>query len=220
MKLKIFQIVLLVLTLIAGNAHAKRKNNAPKQLGQERVDYRQNRQMKRIDHGLENGRLTQKEYEALKKTQERIAKKEQAFLEDGKLSKKEAKKLEKMQKRASKKIYAQKHDKQRNRTKRQADRIENGVENGTLTTAEQKRLEEQQKAIAEFRKDAKADGKLTAFERKTLRSMQDDASSAIYRLKHNKRAPASAQQDTQLAAVDNQNTGTSVQSTPEIGGVQ
>lgn len=220
MKLKIFQIVLLVLTLIAGNAHAKRNNKLPKQLGQERVDARQARQAKRIDNGLSAGRLTQKEYDRLKKTQERIAKKEQAFLEDGKLSKKEAKKLEKMQKRASKKIYAQKHDKQRNRMKRQADRIAEGVKNGELTEAEQKQLEASRKAIQEFRKEAKADGKLTAFERKTLRSMKDNASSEIYKLKHNNRAPASLQEDMQVASVDTQNTGTPVQSTPEIGGVQ
>lgn len=191
MKLKFAQITLLVLTLVAGTIAEAKRAKAPQQLGQARVDYRQNRQAERIENGLENGRLTQAEYERLKKRQEKIAAREQAFLADGVLSADEAQKLEKMQKRASKKIYSQKHDKQRNRTKRQADRIEKSINQGELTTAEQKRLEETQKAIAAYRQQALQDGQLSTAEKKVLRSMQEDSSDLIYKLKHNDREPAS-----------------------------
>lgn len=193
MRLKFFQILLLILTLVAANAHAQSVRSAkPKKLGQARVDFRQARQETRIEKGLATGRLTEKEYKRLQKRQDRIEKAEAKALADGKLSKKEARKLERLQDRASKRIYAQKHDKQRNRMKRMQDRVAQGVKDGKLTEAEQKRLAETRQDLIDFRKQAKADGQLSAFERKTLRSMKDDASKEIYRLKHNNRAPASA----------------------------
>lgn len=213
MKNQLFKITLLVMSLIAGGAEAKLKE-VPKKIGHHRVNVRQDNQDQRIQNGLENGRLTKEEYDRLMKAQERIAATEKKMMADGKLSKKDAEKLELMQAKASKRIYKQKHDKQRNRMKRMADRIEKGVKRGMLTEAELKQLEASRQAIIDFRKQAMADGKLSAFERKTLRSMKDNASQEIHKLKHNDREPAAD------SAAETQVATTTVQTSPTITGVQ
>lgn len=78
---------------------------------EDRHDKRQDRQAKRIRHGLKNGELTNKEIKTLFKQQKKIKRMEKRFESDGELTRKEKKRLEKAQDRASKKIFKKKHNK-------------------------------------------------------------------------------------------------------------
>ena len=75
----------------------------------------------------------------------------------------------------------------------QEKRIQDGVKSGQLTPEEAAKLEKQQQRIQKTEDAAKADGKVTAQERKRLHKMQDNADNAIYRKKHNKRKADTAQ---------------------------
>lgn len=66
----------------------------------------------------------------------------------------------------------------------QEQRIEAGDQKGTLTRREQRRLELEQKSLAKAEANAKADGTVTAQERKRLHHLQNKASRDIRRQKH------------------------------------
>ena len=70
----------------------------------------------------------------------------------------------------------------------QQARIANGAANGGLTAPETQRLEKQQGRIDNAEAKAKADGTVTAKERRRLTAMQDGASRDIHRKRHNARA--------------------------------
>ena len=72
------------------------------------------------------------------------------------------------------------------RQARQAQRIEQGKASGELNQREARRLERQQKAVARAETHAKADGTVTAKERKRLHQMQDGTSKRIHRQKHDR----------------------------------
>jgi hypothetical protein len=66
----------------------------------------------------------------------------------------------------------------------QQARIEQGVKSGQLTARETNRLEKQQTHIASAETKAKADGVVTAKERRHLQRMQNRASRDIHHEKH------------------------------------
>ena len=66
----------------------------------------------------------------------------------------------------------------------QKARIQEGVKSGELTRPEAARLRAQQRAIKAEKKIAKADGVVTAAERRKLRRDQNRASADIARQKH------------------------------------
>jgi hypothetical protein len=68
----------------------------------------------------------------------------------------------------------------------QEQRIEQGVASGQLTPRETLRLEREQKRVAVAEQKAKADGTVTAAERKKLHHMQDHASKDIRHQKHDR----------------------------------
>lgn len=68
----------------------------------------------------------------------------------------------------------------------QEKRIEQGVASGQLTPRETLRLEREQKRIAVAEQKAKADGTVTAGERKKIHHMQDHASKDIRHQKHDR----------------------------------
>ncbi len=80
------------------------------------------------------------------------------------------------------------------RQAQQEQRIDQGVASGQLTRREAHRLEHRQNAINRVEGQAKADGTVTAQERKQLHRMQDRASKGIHHQKHDAqhRAGASA----------------------------
>lgn len=74
----------------------------------------------------------------------------------------------------------------------QAQRIEQGRVGGQLTKPEAHRLQHEQRHIARAERHAKADGVVTAAERKRLTAMQDRASRDIRRQKHDAQSAAPA----------------------------
>ncbi len=80
------------------------------------------------------------------------------------------------------------------RQAKQEQRIDQGVASGQLTKREAHRLEREQGAVNRAENKAKADGVVTAAERKRLHHMQDAASKDIHHQKHDAqvRKPAKA----------------------------
>ena len=74
------------------------------------------------------------------------------------------------------------------RQQRQAERINNGWENGSLTRRETTTLAAQQAHIRRTEKRFEADGQLSNKEKARLEIKQDRASRNIYRKKHNQRS--------------------------------
>lgn len=70
------------------------------------------------------------------------------------------------------------------RQARQADRIEQGLRNGSLTRHEAARLKAEQERIAALERQAERDGRLTREERARLNAAQNHASRNIYSEKH------------------------------------
>lgn len=75
-----------------------------------RIDKRQENQEKRIDQGVESGKLTDKEAKNLEKGQEHVQKLEDKALADGKVTKLEKAKIEHAQNKQSRKIVRKKHN--------------------------------------------------------------------------------------------------------------
>ncbi len=74
------------------------------------------------------------------------------------------------------------------RRERQLDRIDQGVQNGSLRRGEEHRLRHEQGKIRRTARRMRADdGKLGRRERSRLNRMQDRASRHIFRAKHNRR---------------------------------
>lgn len=78
------------------------------------------------------------------------------------------------------------------REQRQNARIRQGVESGTLTRREARRLQAEQNAIDRAEAKAKSDGKVTRAERARLHHMQDHASRDIARQKHDRQRRAAS----------------------------
>lgn len=75
-----------------------------------RIDKRQENQEKRIDTGVETGKLTEKEAKNLEKGQEHVQKLEDKALADGKVTKGEKARIEHAQNKQSRKIVRKKHN--------------------------------------------------------------------------------------------------------------
>ena len=69
---------------------------------------------------------------------------------------------------------------------RQLKRIEQGIENGSITRGEYKRLKKEQRKVAVMKRHARQDHHISRHEARRLARMQDQASRHIYRYKHNR----------------------------------
>ena len=78
------------------------------------------------------------------------------------------------------------------REARQQERIDQGVKSGELTKKEANTLQRHQNRINAAESKAKADGKVTAQERKKMTRMRNRNNRAIYNKKHNARSVPSA----------------------------
>jgi hypothetical protein len=75
----------------------------------------------------------------------------------------------------------------RKRQVHQQRRIVRGVRSGELTKKEVKVLRDDQQDVREEKREARADGIVTAGERKEIQQEQNQASRRIHRAKHNRR---------------------------------
>lgn len=113
-------LTLAVCALIyAGAASAQTNPQAPfsaaKSAAPLTIDARQANQEKRIEQGLQSGRLTQAEAARLQKGEAQIDNAQMRAKEDGKVTLKERHRLDQMADRESHAIRRQKHDRQHDR---------------------------------------------------------------------------------------------------------
>ena len=153
-------------------------------------------QADRIANGIRDGSLTQREAARLEREESRIAREEARFLRDGHLSPWERRKLDRDLDRASRDIWRERHDAQGTlaptphldrREANQADRIRDGVRDGSLTRGEAARLGAEQRHIRREEARFKADGNVTPRERAHLERDLNRASRDISRARHNRR---------------------------------
>lgn len=78
------------------------------------------------------------------------------------------------------------------REAKQEKRIDAGVSSGKLTQTEANRLEKQQAHVADVEAKAKADGTVTAAERRHMTRAQNRSSANIHQQKHDAQSAASA----------------------------
>ena len=160
-------------------------------------------QQQRIEQGLQSGQLSTKEAGRLEREQQHVDRMEARDLKDGHMSAGEQLRLDKAQDAASADIYRQKHDAQTGnpnsassqrmqadvqRNVNQQQRIQNGMENGSLTNREASRLEAGQARTDRKVANAAADGHVGAAEQGRIRRSENRQSANVYRKKHNARA--------------------------------
>lgn len=191
-KLGIITAAAMILGL-AGSSFAQTYHHRQ----QYNINKRQARQQKRIEEGVQNGRLTPRETQSLIRREAKISDREAKYrASGGKLTLKERAKLERDLNRENRSIYHQNHDRQgtnpnsyniNGKQENQIGRIQNGVQNGSLTAQETQRLTRQEARISDLEaKDRASGGKLTRRERAELNSLLNAESGNIYRQKHDK----------------------------------
>jgi hypothetical protein len=77
------------------------------------IDKRQQAQQKRIDQGVQSGKLNPQEAARLQRRQDRIGEMEQKAKADGTVTKAERARIHQAQDRENRRIHRQKHDRQR-----------------------------------------------------------------------------------------------------------
>jgi hypothetical protein len=153
----------------------------------------------RIEQGLQSGVLNTREAAALQREESRVDQMQTQALKDGKMTPAEQARLNAAQNKVSSDIYAAKHnnvtgnpqsdsskrmqaDVQRNVNQQQ--RIENGVQNGSLTNHEVSKLERGQSRVAKVEAAAGRDGHVGANEQGHVQRAENRQSKRVYREKH------------------------------------
>src|SRR5256885_6894764 len=156
-------------------------------------------QQNRIEQGLKSGELTTREAAKLEREESRVERDQARAMQDGKLSPAEKARLAREQNRVSRDIYREKHDAQTGnpnsassqrmqadvqRNINQQNRIEQGVQSGSLTTRETAKLEAGQARDTRAEAHAGADGNVNAREQRRIQQKQNRQSARIHREKH------------------------------------
>lgn len=156
-------------------------------------------QQTRIENGLKDGSLSTKEAGKLEKEESRVEKMQSNAMKDGKLTTAERAKLDAAQNKVSADIKADRHnavtgnpnsassqrmqaDVQRNVNQQQ--RIENGVQNGSLTNREVGELEAGQAKVDRKEASAARNGHVGKAEQRGIQRSENRQSGRIYRQKH------------------------------------
>ena len=156
-------------------------------------------QEKRIEQGLQNGSITTREAAVLERDESKVDRMQAQALKDGKLSPKERARLNAAQNKASRDINTAEHngvngnplsassqraqaDVQRNIN--QQARIEQGVQNGSLTNREVAKLERGQAKVDHREAVAARDGNIGAKEQARIQRTENRQSKRIRHEKH------------------------------------
>src|SRR3954465_9773944 len=133
-------------------------------------------QQQRIEQGLQSGSLNTREAARLEQEESRVQRDQARAMQDGKLSPAEKARLAREQNQVSRDIYREKHDAQTGnpnsassqrmqadvqRNVNQQQRIEQGVQSGSVTPREAARLEAGQARDTRAEAHAGADGKVS-----------------------------------------------------------
>ena len=156
-------------------------------------------QQQRIEQGLQSGALNTRESATLQREESRVDQMQSQALKDGKLTPAEQARLSAAQNKVSSDIYSAKHnnatgnpqsassqrmqtDVQRNINQQQ--RIQNGVQNGSLTNREVAKLEHGQSKVSKAEANAGRDGHVAANEQAHVQRAENHQSKHIYSQKH------------------------------------
>jgi hypothetical protein len=159
-------------------------------------------QESRIEQGLKSGQLSTGEAAKLEHGESRIDRMEKNAMKDGNLSPQEADRIQRTQNAESNRINQLEHndvtgnpnsvssqrmqtDVQRNIN--QQSRIEQGVQNGSLTNKEVGNLERGQARIDRAEARAGANGHVSAGEQTRIQNKENKQSQKIFREKHNRK---------------------------------
>jgi len=155
-------------------------------------------QQERIEQGLQSGQLNTREAGQLERQETRIDRTEARDLKDGKLSPQEQARINRMQNRTSRDIARDKHngvtgnpDSRSSermqadvaRNVRQEERIDQGIDNGTLTNREVGSLERGQAHVDRREAAAARDGHVGAREQARVQGAENHQSRRIHRRK-------------------------------------
>ena len=157
-------------------------------------------QQQRIEQGLQSGQLSTKEAGSLERQEKHVDNMEARDLKNGSMSAGEQARLNAAQNKVSGDIYADKHngvtgnpnsassqrmqsDVQRNVNQQQ--RIQNGMDNGSLTNREAGSLERGQARVNGREANAAANGHVGAAEQRGIQRSENRQSRRVYRKKHN-----------------------------------
>jgi hypothetical protein len=159
-------------------------------------------QQQRIEQGLKSGELSTKEAGRLEREQQHVDRLQAHDLKDGHMSAGEQLRLDKAQNATSADIYKQKHDAQTGnagsassqrmqadvqRNVNQQQRIQNGMQSGSLTNHEASRLEAGQAHVDRKEAHAAADGHVGSAEERNIQRSENRQSARVYKKKHNVR---------------------------------
>jgi len=154
---------------------------------------RQHHQSNRTHNGVESGQLSRSEAKELRSDHREIKAARQEARADGKVTFGEKLEINQMQNKASKGIHEAKHNEETRgegtprvdrRQDRQMDRITNGLDQGDLTAREAQRMLGREARIERKEERFKADGDVTPQERARLTELQNSASAAIFKARH------------------------------------
>jgi hypothetical protein len=157
-------------------------------------------QQQRIEQGLQSGQLSTKEAGSLERQEQHVDSMEARDLKNGPMTAGEQARLNSAQNRVSGDIYADKHngvtgnpnsassqrmqaDVQRNVNQQQ--RIQNGMDNGSLTNHEAGSLERGQAHVNGREANAARNGHVSAAAQGRIQRSENRQSGRIYRKKHN-----------------------------------
>jgi len=190
MKTRMTRIAALLGVLFAGAAAAQTSSQTIQ---------RDVNQQERIEQGLKSGQLNTREAARLEREEAKVERDQARALRDGKLSPAEKARLTREQNRVSRDIYREKHDAQTGnpnsassqrmqadvqRNVNQQQRIEQGLQSGSLTNREAAKLEAGQARENKLEARAGADGNVNAKEQRRIQRTENRQSRRIYREKH------------------------------------
>lgn len=156
-------------------------------------------QQKRIEQGVQSGQITLHEAAKLEHSQSRAERAQAHALKDGQLSQAEQRRLHHLQDKTSQQIYREKHDgqvanpnsptQQRlaadvSRNVREQQRIQNGLNHGSLTTHEAAYLERGQAHNNRLQARAAHRGFVSVHDQHHLQHAEHRQSHRIWHMKH------------------------------------
>jgi hypothetical protein len=192
MKTTAITLQLIAMSVLTSAAWAQ----TPAEQGQQRDV----NQQQRIEQGLQSGQLSTKEAGSLERQEKHVDNMEAHDLKNGSMSAGEQARLNAAQNKVSGDIYADKHngvtgnpnsassqrmqsDVQRNVNQQQ--RIQNGMDKGSLTNREAGSLEHGQARVNGREANAAANGHVGAAEQRGIQRSENRQSGRVYRKKHN-----------------------------------
>ena len=192
--MKASKLVTALLAIATTSAFAQSNSGAAGEFVERNIN-----QQQRIEQGLKSGELTTREAARLEREESRVERMESKALRDGKVTANEAQRINEAQNRVSNDIYREKHDAQRGdpnspssqrmqadvqRNINQQQRIQQGVQSGSLTQREAGRLERGESHINRMEARAGADGHVGRQEQQRIQRAENQQSRRIFNEKH------------------------------------